>query len=246
MPSDFRHHGGLAPWAVACGLVLTQAACPGKDPNDPSRALAPRDTAIVHEPCDLTASGAKTFDADGDGRPELIQVFEGGREVCRAVDFNLDGIIDVFVYFDERGQERRRESGFSRDALPNEIAVFENGVLVRKERETNNDRKLDTWSYYENGQLVREERDSTGDGFVDQWWSFNRPGDTECAIVVTDTDGDGKPNPASALDICADKDAAKAKAAPAAAPAPSGPTTEEGGTSAPTDSAASQPAETTP
>src|SRR5690606_16043978 len=108
-------------------------------------------------------------------------------------DFNMDGVIDVFVYFDEQGRERRRESGFDRDTLPDEIAIYEGGVLVRKERETNNDRKIDTWDYYENGKLVREERDSTGDGFVDQWWTFNRPDDSDCAIVSTDGDGDGKP-----------------------------------------------------
>lgn len=211
--------------AIGIGLGLVFAGCAGNgEAKDPSRALEPRDTSLEHEPCDLDASGAKSFDADGDGRPELVQVMDGGRELCRAVDFNRDGVIDVFVYFDERGQQRRRESGFDRDTLPDEVSVYENGTLVRKERETNNDRKIDTWDYYENGLLVREERDSTGDGFVDQWWAFNRPDDTSCAVVTTDGDGDGKPDASSALDICADKNpAAKAKA-----PAPAEPKSDEG------------------
>ena len=202
-----RARCGLGAFSLGCTLAACAA---GPEAKDPSRALQPRDTEIVHEECDLTASGAKTFDADGDGRPELVQVMDGGREACRAVDFNLDGTIDVFVYYDESGQERRRESGFDRDTLPDEIAIYQGGQLVRKERETNNDRKIDTWDYYEGGRLVREERDSTGDGFVDQWWTFNRPDDAECAIVTTDGDGDGKPDEASALDICADKQPVKA------------------------------------
>jgi hypothetical protein len=217
--------------AGALVVCLGLAACAsGPDAKDPSRSLEPRDTTIVHEECDITGSSAKSYDANGDGRPELVRVFDGGREVCRAVDFNLDGIIDLFVYYDERGQERRRESGFGRDAVPNEVAIYENGQLVRKERETNNDRKIDTWDHYEGGRLVREERDSTGDGFVDQWWTFNRPDDEECAIVTTDGDGDGKPDEASALDICADKVPVKAKESskPKESPAPAGGTSEPG------------------
>ena len=151
------------------------------------------------------------LDADANGRPEIIRVFDAGRETCRAVDINIDGTIDVFVYFDAQGRERKRESGFDRDTQPDEISYFENGALVRKERETNNDRKLDTWDYYQNGVLVREERDSSGDGFVNQWWSFNRPAEPACAVVVTDTDGDGRPNPDSEVDLCADKERGPAK-----------------------------------
>ena len=41
----------------------------------------------------------------------------------------------MFVYFDGAGRIRRRESGFDRDTHPDEISIFENGYLVRKERE---------------------------------------------------------------------------------------------------------------
>src|SRR5262249_59340613 len=79
-----------------------------------------------------------------------------------------------------------------------------NGVIVRKERETNFDNKIDTWDYYEGGRLVRRERDSDGDGIVDQWWTFNNPANPKCAIVASDRNGDRKPDPDSVVDLCAE------------------------------------------
>ena len=190
---------------------------------------------MVHEECDLSAAGALSTDANRDGSPDIVRVMAGGRELCRAVDLNQDKVIDVYRYFDERGQLRRRESGFDRDTRPDEIAHYENGQLVRKELETNNDGKIDTWDYFKNGRLVNEERDSSGDGFVDQWWTFNRPDRPRCAIVVSDVDGDGKPDPDSQIDLCAD----------GKAPAPRS-TAEPAKTAEPEDrdSSAAEPADT--
>jgi hypothetical protein len=189
----------------------------GRDPNNPNApAVDKRDTELVHEDCDLS-SGTGT-DVNGDGRPDIVKVVSGGREICRAVDINMDAIIDVFVYFDESGQQRRRESGFDRDQRPDEIAYYQGGVLVRKERETNNDEKIDTWSHYEGGRLVREERDSTGDGYVDQWWTFNRADRPKCAVVVTDGDGDGKPDADSEVDLCGEGSHSSGSAKPAPKP----------------------------
>jgi hypothetical protein len=177
---------------------------------------------MKHEPCDVDSQQRVVVDVDNDGRPDLVRVFEQGREVCRAIDINMDGVVDVYVYYDAQGQTRRRESGFDRDSRPDEIQIYAGGVLIRKERETNNDEKIDTWDYYAGGRLMREERDATGDGYVDQWWTFNRPGKPKCAVVMVDGDGDGQPDQASAIDLCAgDANAASAlPPAPAPAPAP--------------------------
>ncbi|MCA9624534.1 MAG: hypothetical protein KC731_36170 [Myxococcales bacterium] len=189
----------LGLWLVVMGLGGCDSGNQ-KDPNAPSAGTERRDTEMEHEDCDI--SSGKGLDANGDGRPDIVQVFSGGKETCRAVDINMDTVIDRFIYFDAAGNKRRVESGFDRDARPDEIAYYENGQLVRKERGTTNDQRIDTWSYYEGGQLVREERDSTGDGYIDQWWQFNDPTKLECAVVVTDGDGDGKPDPGSEIDTC--------------------------------------------
>ncbi len=208
-----RPQGLYQPWTLGgglltCAALLALGGCPSstqEGPKDPNKAAsARRNTEMVHEECDLGASGANSTDGNGDGSPDIVRVMKGGRELCRAVDLNMDKVIDVYSYFDEAGQLRRRESGFDRDTRPDQISFYEGGQIVRRERETNNDGKLDTWDYYQSGRLAKEERDSTGDGFVDQWWSFTRPDQPRCAVVVTDGDGDGKPDPDSQIDLCAD------------------------------------------
>ena len=225
-----RAHSWFAPGFLAGLAVLVCSACPGEDAKDPSKAgLDKRDTELTHEACDVKDSDAVVHDADKDGRPELVQVMDGKREDCRAVDLNMDGIIDVFVYFDDQGRQRRRESGFDRDNRPDEISHFQSGVITRKERETNNDGNIDTWDYYQGGRLVREERDSNGDGYVDQWWTFNQPARPDCAVVTSDNDGDGKADVDSKIDLCKDVlPPPKPEAKPEAKPAVSAPDATEG------------------
>jgi hypothetical protein len=223
-------------------LGLALLALPACSSTEAEGAKSPisnekRDTTIVHEPCDGNSPDAVKVDVNGDGKPDIIHVMKGGREVCRIVDLNMDGAPDVFIYYDEQGRERRREQDFDRDGRADEITILENGQIKLKMRETNFDNKIDTWDYYENGRLVKRERDSDGDGIVDQWWTFNNPQNPKCAIVASDRNADGKPDPDSVVDLCgesygapkaassASPSAAPAKAAPSATPsaAPSAP-----------------------
>ncbi|MGK4004693.1 hypothetical protein WMF31_18825 [Sorangium sp. So ce1036] len=212
-----------------CSLVALMtaavAACGSSTPA-PTRAKSAtgeRDTTIVHEPCEKDSPSAEKVDVNGDRVPDIIHVKRDGREVCRVVDLNLDGAIDAFIYYDAAGLERRRESDFDRDGRADEIAHYERGVIVLKERETNFDDKLDTWDHYEGQRLLRRERDSDGDGIIDQWWQFNNPNDAKCAIVATDQNADGKPDPNSVVDLCAESYGTPRAAAPppgGAAPPP--------------------------
>lgn len=195
-------------------LLLSVAGCGSAQVSTADGDKA-RNVVLVHEPCNLDS--ARTVDVNGDGRPDIWHVETGGREVCRAIDLNLDGIKDAFIYYDAEGRERRRESDFDRDGFPDEISYSEAGVIVRKERETNYDAKLDTWDYYEGGRLVRRERDSTGDGNIDQWWSFNRPEDPKCAVVASDGNADGQPDPGTEVDLCGESYKAPPPPAPSAA-----------------------------
>jgi hypothetical protein len=159
-------------------------------------------TAIEHEPCDVGSSGAQKIDSNGDGKPDIIRVTSGGREVCRVVDLNNDNVPDSFIYFDGSGAIRRRESDFDRDGKIDEIAQFANGVVTRKDLETNLDGKLDTWDFYAGGKIHHRLRDSDGDGKVDQWWSWANPDDLKCAVISSDHNGDGKPDPEGVIDVC--------------------------------------------
>lgn len=187
----------------ALGLLVS---CAGAQVDASRRAALPRDTRIVHEPCAI--DDAERQDVDGDGRPDLNVVREKGREVCRGLDLNFDGHIDVWVYLDDSGRVRRREHDFDRDGRVDEIALYDAGALVERRQGTTLAGKLDTWQYFERGRVVRMERDSNGDDVVDQWWEFPNPSRHDCPLIHTDVDGDGRPDPGATVDLCEDERAA--------------------------------------
>jgi hypothetical protein len=163
----------------------------------PEREGLERDTRVVHEEC--ATAGAEKLDADGDGRPDVFIVRSGGREVCRAVDLNLDGKIDVYSYFDSAGRLRRKEYDYDRDGVIDEIVTYQAGVVTARQRATLLANRLDTWDYYQNGVLARSERDSDSDAVVDQWWEYPKPG---CPMIHTDANEDGRPDPGTTIDYC--------------------------------------------
>lgn len=184
---------------------LAAAACVTPDQTNSKADSAVdnrvRDVAFHHEACEPN-SDSKTVDVNNDGRPDIVHVMKGGREVCRIVDLNFDGAVDVYIYYDDAGKERRREADFDRDGRPDQISTYKDGQLVENDRETNYDDKVDTWDYYTNGVLTRRERDSDGDGIIDQWWQFYDPARPKCAVVAVDHNADGKPDTDGQVDLC--------------------------------------------
>jgi len=221
----FSRH--LAVVGLACGLASTacsKSVTVGKTgiPADEGA----RTTEITHEPCDAGSKEAVKTDVNNDGRPDITRVMRGGKEVCRVIDLNFDGKVDSYLYFDDAGNLRRRESDFDRDGQIDEIGYYQAGKIVRKDRETNLDGKLDTWDSYANEKIAKRERDTNADGKVDQWWTFPDPDKPECPVVATDQSGDGRPD--SSQDICKDQqtDQYGNKTAPTEAARDAGPEAE--------------------
>jgi hypothetical protein len=191
--------------ALLSGAIVTAFLQPGCNTtastavNAPGQTSARRDTTIKHEACDTSSSSAEKTDVNGDGKPDIVLVRDGGRVVCRAVDLNFDGVIDSYSYFDASGQVRRRENDYDRDGLPDEVIVYQAGAVVEKDQSTALARRFDTWDFYQAGTLLRTERDSDGDGFVDQWWEYPKPG---CPLMHADVNGDGQPDPGATIDYC--------------------------------------------
>ncbi len=186
--------------AVSVGL----AACGGSEQPPAAPGILKgerRDTRIVHEPCDAETGDAEPQDVNGDGRADITIVRSGGTELCRFLDLNFDGVVDVWVYKDPSGAVRRRESDFDRDGVVDEIALLRSGQLMEKHRATSLSGALDTWNYFEGGRLVRTVRDSDGDSVIDQWWEYdaNKP---DCPLVHSDVDHDGLPDPGASVDLC--------------------------------------------
>jgi hypothetical protein len=184
-----------AAWILAgfffCGCNASVAA------RTPERERLERDIRVVHEDC--ATGSAEKLDANGDGRPDVFMVRSGSVEVCRAVDLNLDGKIDVYSYNDSSGRLRRKEYDFDRDGIIDEITTFQSGVITTKQRATLLANRLDTWEFYQNGALARSERDSDSDAVVDQWWEYPKPG---CPMIHTDANEDGRPDPGTTIDYC--------------------------------------------
>ncbi len=166
------------------------------------RWVTAKDTRIVHEDCPIEGSGAEGHDVNGDGRPDRTLVRSGGVERCRGVDLNFDGTIDAWIYLEPDGTVRRRESDYDRDGRVDEIALYERGALVERQRATSLLGKLDTWQFYEGDKVVRAERDSNGDDVIDQWWEYPSGRSADCPLIHSDVDGDGRPDPGATVDVC--------------------------------------------
>jgi hypothetical protein len=187
---------------ILLGAAMFQFGCNGAGAAGADSAnggITKRDTKVRHEACDTSSASAEKIDANGDGKPDITIVREGGREVCRAVDLNFDGVIDAYTYFDSSGQLRRRENDYDKDGQIDEISTFKAGQIAEKDQSTALARHLDTWDFYQAGALVRTERDSNGDGIIDQWWEYPKPG---CPMIHADVNNDGRPDPGATIDYC--------------------------------------------
>ena len=182
-----------------------------------------RSQLIDHEACDESGNKVEMLDANNDGKPDIKKVSKGGREVCRITDLNHDGKPDMFEYFDQTGALRRREADYDDNGVVNSIEHFENGKMVRRELDTTNQGRIDTWDFFDptTGARTKRERDANGDGKIDQWWTYEAGGQVTIAM---DRNGDGQPDPDSQItlgsngQVVSDAGVASADAASAAPP----------------------------
>lgn len=206
----WRRSVGQAPGIVAWTAIgMLTMGCGILGHGGPKAAgrprIEPRDTKLVHEACEIDGAGVVAMDINGDGEPDRRSVKAGNRELCRALDFNFDGVIDAWVYLDEASRVRRRENDFDRDGNVDEVSIFRDGVLVEQQRATSRAGKLDTWHYFQAGKMARTERDSNGDDYIDQWWEYPAERAPDCPLIHSDVDGDGQPDPGATVDICRDR-----------------------------------------
>jgi hypothetical protein len=187
--------------SVGCGGSQEAAAGP-KGPGGPS-------TVLAHEDCSESGNKVESLDTNGDGKPDIRRIFaKSGKELCRIVDLNHDGKIDMYEYYDDSGNVRRREYCYDDTGQVNAVEHFTGGKLSQREYDTLGMHKVDTWDYFDGSAPTdaksgrpthpsRRERDLTGDGRPDQWWQWS--GDN--VTITVDKDGDGKPDPGSAITL---------------------------------------------
>jgi hypothetical protein len=190
--------------SALAGLLACSSGLPQEGASN-RRWVTAKDTRIVHEDCPIEGADAEGQDVNGDGQPDRTVVRSGGIERCRGVDLNFDGTIDAWIYLEPDGKVRRRESDYDRDGRVDEIALYQRGALVERQRATSLLGKLDTWQFYEGEKVVRAERDSNGDDVIDQWWEYPAGRSADCPVIHSDVDGDGRPDPGATVDVCAEQ-----------------------------------------
>ncbi len=134
-------------------------------------------------------------DVDGDQKADVYNYYrqrskDGRVLVCKEVDLNLDGKIDVRAWFDDSGNLQREEMDGDFDDQVDWIDHYAGGQRVLSEIDTGYNGSMDLFKYYEHGKLRRKERDSEGDGRVDYWEFLDESG----AVISfgRDLDGDGE------------------------------------------------------
>lgn len=209
---------------VGFSLLVPSTGCSSEAPAARANAKTPDGVSALvleHEACDEPSSTVEVLDANNDGKPDIRRVSKAGREVCRIADLNHDGKPDLFEYFDATGQVRRREANYDDNGIVNAIEHYENGKLLRRELDTTNQGRIDTWDFFDptTGARSKRERDSTGDGKVDQWWTF----DGDRVTIEVDRNGDGQADPEAAIVLGSNGQPINGDGGAPAAPSASGP-----------------------
>lgn len=113
--------------------------------------------------------------ADNAGTPDRtsLDVYETG---WLTSDRDDDGRVDYAVQIDERGYKTREAMDFNFDGLMDDFYFYDNDVLQRQEIDSNYDRIVDIWIFMWRGVYVRRwERDTDFDGTVDLIRDYDDP-----------------------------------------------------------------------
>jgi antitoxin component YwqK of YwqJK toxin-antitoxin module len=100
---------------------------------------------------------------------------------------DADGFIPIF----QDGRLVRKERDLKGMGRPDTIVYYDSGGQpLRREESTHFDGRIDAWTYYDHGRLVRKEADTNGDGRVDFWAFYDEQGGL--ARTESDTSSSGR------------------------------------------------------
>ncbi len=147
--------------------------------------------------CDDKGKQVVSLDANGDGKPDVIKLFQSVTQdghtvqelVCKQTDLDFDGKIDLVQYYGPDGQLFMDEYSMDYSGKFNGRTFYQDGKKVRAEKDMNFDGKPDYFEFYEGGKLVRVERDRTGNGKIDEWQYYENG---RLDRVGYDTTGSGR------------------------------------------------------
>lgn len=117
----------------------------------------------------------KDADLNRDGNVDVKSWFNDfGMLETEEMDGDFDGQIDMWDHYqdtDGDGSPERVSSEIDTDydGKADVFTYFRNGNVIRKERDTNGDDRIDHWEKYDaEGNVVKSGRDTNFDGIVDE------------------------------------------------------------------------------
>ena len=216
--------------ALSIPLALAPLGCSSSPKhaemvNAPDGSNVPAGPAVDKTKCSEKDKNIVTADTDLDKKPDVWKYFQqktvGDQKVevivCKQVDLNHDGKVDMVSYYDDTGTKpEMEEADLDFDGKFDAAFFYANGRKVRVETDMNFDQRVDLWKYFEDEKLVRIERDTNSDGKVDEWQYYEGG---KADRIGYDDNGDGK---VDRWDRAPEGEEAEAGTAPAA-PAPAAP-----------------------
>ena len=187
----------LSAWLPVLAFAFTLIGCSDDESNrkdDPSptnaTAAQPPRARFHNLPDD---SPSESFDVNGDGNNDQSYFRQGGDVIRVERDVNFDGRPDLFEHY-ERGQIVEEELDLDFDGQMDAVKFFRDGQVDHRQYAIAFKEHLVITSWYDgSGNLVRIERDTNEDNRIDTWEHYN-PGQKEPYRIEIDYDGDERPD----------------------------------------------------
>jgi hypothetical protein len=106
-------------------------------------------------------------DSNSDGMADQWYEMSAGRIEKVSMDRNFDAVIDYNVEYGLGHQKVYEEMDFNHDGQMDDFYFFEEGKLIRQEIDTNFDGDVDVWVYLDGMYILKYEMDSDYDGNID-------------------------------------------------------------------------------
>lgn len=137
-----------------------------------SVALVSGQSVLVSQSQGASRDAALVLGAPGDTKvniPSLPAQWKDYLPPWRLEDQNADGVYDYALRRDKKQRNEAEAYDFNYDGMFDDYYIYEEGVLIRREVDSNFDGKIDLWVYLKNGSYIRAyEKDNDFDGILDK------------------------------------------------------------------------------
>jgi len=102
---------------------------------------------------------------------EILFEFDSTLEdsLIEEYDSNNDGKIDYFIRTNYDGDKIMESMDFNHDGQMDDLYFYSNGIIVRREVDSNFDSNIDIWVYIKDGSLIEKyEQDLDFNGEIDK------------------------------------------------------------------------------